>query len=276
LRRTFFSSSSSQPSHLRLIRGGAALVRTSGSGIRITCSAAASASRSSGSSTAPIVSLVWRRRSKAWLPIGREDGGARAGRADGAAALSGDRDMAIEDANMSAPLLLPAILDPIEAPAKAIRPRVSKAAGPGRSGCGGPCLIFARIQADARDARSWERDMNLAFLLSLQAAATPAPPAARIGATDFDLAKVRRSASPIDVHSLFGCDRSGGADIVVCARRAGPAYPLEEMARIFEAGPLRAETGLGSGLTGNIHVEDVEFPGGLHSHRIMIGVKMPF
>lgn len=120
--------------------------------------------------------------------------------------------------------------------------------------------------------------MNLAFLLSLQAAGSPAPPPAAatgIARNDFDLARTRRAASPGDVHSLFGCDRSSG-DIVVCARRAGPAYPLEEMARIYEPKPLRAETGIGNGLTGNVHVEDVAFPNGQHSHRIMIGVKMPF
>ena len=48
------------------------------------------------------------------------------------------------------------------------------------------------------------------------------------------------------------------------------------MARIFEPKPLKAETGLGNGLTGNIHVEDVEFPNGQHSKRLMIGVKAPF
>jgi hypothetical protein len=121
--------------------------------------------------------------------------------------------------------------------------------------------------------------MNLAFLLSLQAAAAPAPvppSPPRIGATDFDLARVKPSASPGDVHSLFGCDRSSGTEIVVCARRAGPAYPLEEMARIFEPGPLRAETGIGHGATANVHVEDFVFPNGQRSHRIMLGVKMPF
>ena len=119
--------------------------------------------------------------------------------------------------------------------------------------------------------------MNLAFLLSLQAAASPAPPpAAPFRTSDFDLARYRRSAPPADVHGLFHCDDSSNSEIVVCARRAGPAYPMEEMARIFEPKPLTAEVGIGHGATANVHVEDVAFPGGLHSHRVMLGVKLPF
>jgi hypothetical protein len=119
--------------------------------------------------------------------------------------------------------------------------------------------------------------MNLAFLLSLQAAASPAPPPpSRIAPADFDLARYKPSTPPGDVHSLFVCDDSSNSEIVVCARRAGWAYPLEEMARIFEARPLKAETGIGNGARANVHVEDVEFPNGQHSHRVMVGVKLPF
>ena len=124
--------------------------------------------------------------------------------------------------------------------------------------------------------------MHLALLLSLQVAAAPAPPPAtapRIGAGDFDLAKVKASAPPGDVHSLFHCDRSGDSAIVVCARRAGPAYPLDEMARIFEAKPLRAETGIGNGATANVHVEQgvpPQLPPGVKTNRIMVGIKLPF
>jgi hypothetical protein len=126
--------------------------------------------------------------------------------------------------------------------------------------------------------------MNLAFLLSLQAAASPAPlPATRIAAADFDLAKYIRPAPPRDIHSLFVCDRSTGSDIVVCARRAGPAYPIEEMARIFEPRPLRAEAGIGRGTTAGVHVEQAQFGAdtpsahsGLTSNRIMVGIKQSF
>ena len=119
--------------------------------------------------------------------------------------------------------------------------------------------------------------MTLILLMSLQAAASSAPPPPRrIGIGDFDLARTRPAASRADLHSLFACDNSSNAEIVVCARRAGPAYPIEEMARMFEAKPLKAETGLGHGVTGNVHVEDFEFPNGQHSHRVMVGVKLPF
>src|SRR4051812_26294177 len=98
--------------------------------------------------------------------------------------------------------------------------------------------------------------MNLLLLMSLQAAASPAPPPAAdpgMRAIRFDLAKVRRSGQPAGIHDLFVCDRSGG-DLVVCGHRAGPRYPIEEMAGIFEAKPLRAEMRLGSGATGDVHV----------------------
>jgi hypothetical protein len=119
--------------------------------------------------------------------------------------------------------------------------------------------------------------MNLLLLISLQAAASPAPPPAAIR---FDLAKVRRAP---DVHGLFTCDRSGG-DVVVCGHRAGPAYPLDEMARIFEAKPLRAEKGIGGGAVAGAHLEQVQLGSGnsgsahsgLTSNRVMIGIKTPF
>lgn len=116
--------------------------------------------------------------------------------------------------------------------------------------------------------------MKLVLLLGLQAA-TPAPPAApRVDAIQFDLAKAGQ-ARDRGVRGLFECDRSGDA-IVVCGRRAGPAYPLEEMARIFEPKHIRAETGLGNGATGDVHTEQVAMPNGRISKRVMVGIKMPF
>jgi hypothetical protein len=111
--------------------------------------------------------------------------------------------------------------------------------------------------------------MNLLLLIGLQAAASPALESAAIS---FDLAKVRRAPT---VHGLFSCDRSGG-DVVVCGHRAGPAYPLEEMARIFEAKPLRAERGLGGGAVADVHAEGARMPQGRVSNRIMFGIKTPF
>jgi hypothetical protein len=125
--------------------------------------------------------------------------------------------------------------------------------------------------------------MKLLLLLSLQAAAAPAPAPAYdgIGAADFDLAKVKR-ADGLD--TLFACDKAGGSEIVVCGRRRGYAYPLDEMAKIFEAKPLRAETGLGNGAVADVRLEQVDLGpslspsahGGLRSNRIMVGIKMPF
>jgi hypothetical protein len=115
--------------------------------------------------------------------------------------------------------------------------------------------------------------MKLFLLLSLQAAAAPAPapPASsKVDAIRFDLARVR----PAD--PLADCDRSDGSEIVVCGRRKAYAYPLDKMAKIYERGPLRAETGIGGGATVDVHVEDAQLGSGLISHRVMLRLKMPF
>src|SRR4051812_34298676 len=113
-----------------------------------------------------------------------------------------------------------------------------------------------------QDGAAVERGMNLLLLIGLQAAASPAPPPAaapRASAIHFDLAKVRGVGQPAGIHGLFVCDRSGG-DVVVCGHRAGPAYPMEEMARIYEPKHIRAEFGLGNGATGDVHTEQVAMP----------------
>jgi hypothetical protein len=123
--------------------------------------------------------------------------------------------------------------------------------------------------------------MNLLLLVSLQAAASPAPPPAAIS---FDLARVRRTGRAAGVHDLFTCDRTGG-DVVVCGHRPGPAYPLDDMAKIFEPRPIRAETDLGGGAKGGVYVQQVQFGAGgdnssghsgLTSNRILVGIKTPF
>jgi hypothetical protein len=116
--------------------------------------------------------------------------------------------------------------------------------------------------------------MKLFLLLSVQAAAAapaPAPaPSPRVDAIDFDLAHVRPADTAAD------CDRRGGSEIVVCGRRKGYVYPLAEMAKIYEAKPLRAATGLGNGTTGGIGVSQAGMPDGRVSKRIMVTIKVPF
>jgi hypothetical protein len=117
--------------------------------------------------------------------------------------------------------------------------------------------------------------MSLALLMGFQAAAAAAPaPAADVAPVDFDLRHYRASDSSSDL--LGACPRGEGATIVVCGRRRAEPYPLEEMARIYEPRPLRAETSLGDGVTGNVHVEQVRFPDGSVANRIMVGIKLPF
>jgi hypothetical protein len=114
--------------------------------------------------------------------------------------------------------------------------------------------------------------MPLTFLLALQAAAAPAPPLLEL---DFDLARY----SPAEFGLDGGCNHADPSAIVVCARGPGGAYPLAQMARIFE--PHRhvvAETHLTGNLTGNVRVErnDMAADRGVVPNRIMVGLRLPF
>jgi hypothetical protein len=114
--------------------------------------------------------------------------------------------------------------------------------------------------------------MPLALLLALQAAAAPAPAPGPLQ-LDFDLARFSPSGFGL---SERACDRSGPSAIVVCGHRVAGAYPLAEMARIFEPGRLVAQTRLTGNLTGDVHVESVPMDRGAVSNRVMVGLRLPF
>jgi hypothetical protein len=107
----------------------------------------------------------------------------------------------------------------------------------------------------------------------LQAAAPPPPPPL-VAPIDFYLARYR----PGDFGAPGRDCRSGdAAAIVVCGRRSSTGtYPLDEMAAIFESGPLIAETRLTGNLQGAAFVEAVELAPGLVSNRFMVGIRLPF
>lgn len=120
--------------------------------------------------------------------------------------------------------------------------------------------------------------MTLALLLSLQAAAPApppslpsAPPSAGLLDVDFDLAHWKPPAS-----ACSAADRVESGGILVCGRRPSTAYPLERMARIFEAGPGDAETGLFGTVRGGAYVQSVAYSNGTVAKRIMVGIKLPF
>jgi hypothetical protein len=121
-----------------------------------------------------------------------------------------------------------------------------------------------------------EQLMPLTLVLALQAAAATAPPTSPpFLDLDFDLARYNAELGLDD----RGCNRSDPSAIIVCARRpGGGAYPLAQMARIFEPGRLIAETHLTGNLTGNVHVErgDIAADRGAVPQRIMVGLRLPF
>ena len=117
--------------------------------------------------------------------------------------------------------------------------------------------------------------MSLALMLVLQAAVPPpAPPL--VAPIDFDLARYR----PADFGpgaAARACRNGDPAAIVVCGRRSSTGtYPLDEMAAIFEPGPLVAETRLTGNLQGRAFVEAVELAPGMVSTRFMVGIRLPF
>jgi hypothetical protein len=113
--------------------------------------------------------------------------------------------------------------------------------------------------------------MSLALLLALQAAPpAPAEPQARAG--PLPIAFALATAKPADP---CGAAPSEASDIVVCGRRPG-VYDFEKWERMFEAGPLVAETSLGGGAVARAYVESVEMPNGQVSKRAMVGVKIKF
>ncbi len=119
--------------------------------------------------------------------------------------------------------------------------------------------------------------MSLPLLLALQAVATPASSEIVLTPIDFDLAGVRPLDSGRGATRPQGCDRSDPNAIVVCGRRpSGGAYPIEQWQRVFALDPIRAEMRLTGNLVGSAVVEQVVFPRGEVSNRVMLRIRMPF
>ncbi len=116
--------------------------------------------------------------------------------------------------------------------------------------------------------------MSLALMLVLQAAVPPPAPAP--AAIDFDLARYRPADARFAI-TARPCLSSDPATIVVCGRRpSGGAYPFEEMARIFAARPLVAETRLSGNVIGDVHGESVTLDRSAVSHRAMVRIRLGF
>ena len=114
--------------------------------------------------------------------------------------------------------------------------------------------------------------MTLALLLALQAAAGPAGRGA-VAPVDFDLARAR-PAEPVLRRACVGATPD---EIVVCGRPPpGGDYPLEDVAKIYESGPLDSEVSLGEGVRGSVTVDSVGLPNGEISKRVMVNVGVKF
>jgi len=115
--------------------------------------------------------------------------------------------------------------------------------------------------------------MSLALMMLVQAAA-PAPPPA-LAAVDFDLARYQ----PADAERWAlgpACDRTDPSAIIVCGRRGRGTYPLDEMADLYEARRIVAETGIIGNVTGGVYVQGAEIAPGMVSNRLLVGIRIPF
>jgi len=114
--------------------------------------------------------------------------------------------------------------------------------------------------------------MSMALLLVLQAAAPVQTPPIH-----FDLAKLKPGGSGLTMPAFSRrCERGDSSEIVVCGRRYGGGYRVVKLSSEFEPKPTVAEAGLVGNVTGNVHLESVQFPNGEVSNRVMIGFKLPF
>ena len=132
--------------------------------------------------------------------------------------------------------------------------------------------------------------MALTLILALQAVApapaAPAPVAPAAGGPGWAMADpgaLRGLIDPAGTGLVPGpdgnCRNAPASDVLVCGRRprGGGDYPLAQWSRIFgPEAPLRAETNLGGGVTGRAYAEDVAMDRGAISHRVMVGIKLPF
>lgn len=115
--------------------------------------------------------------------------------------------------------------------------------------------------------------MSLSLILALQAA-TPAAPLALAG-IDFDLARFRPAgAAPWGTGRR--CRIGDPETITVCGRRAGGAYPLDEMALIFAPRPLRTEMNVADNMTADVHLEAGPTDRGAVSNRAMVRLRLGF
>lgn len=107
--------------------------------------------------------------------------------------------------------------------------------------------------------------------LAVQSGSAPAP--SGLAPVYFDLAEARTDGE--ETGGIARC-RGRPGELVVCGRRRGNDYPLEEMERRYRWEPPKAEIGLGGGTTARAYLDQVELPQGQISKRVMVGIKLPF
>jgi hypothetical protein len=112
--------------------------------------------------------------------------------------------------------------------------------------------------------------MSLSLILALQAAMPAAPPA--LAAIDFDLSRFQ----PAEPRLPGRCAAGDPEAITICGRRTRGTYPLDEMARIFEPGPLRTEMSVAHNMTADVHVEAGPIDRGAVSNRAMVRLRLGF
>jgi hypothetical protein len=92
------------------------------------------------------------------------------------------------------------------------------------------------------------------------------------------LAFVTLAASAAPAAAGDDCNRSRGADIVICGSRSGPnPYRLPKLPQRYDPRQIRAETNAIPGVKTRAHVDTVAAtPDGYPSNRLMVTFSLPF
>ena len=92
------------------------------------------------------------------------------------------------------------------------------------------------------------------------------------------LAFLTLAASAAPAAAADDCNRSRGADIVICGSRTGPnPYRLPKLPQKYDAKRIRAETNVIPGVKTSAHVDTVAAtPDGYRSNRLMVTFSLPF
>lgn len=111
--------------------------------------------------------------------------------------------------------------------------------------------------------------MAFVLILLLQAALPPADPAWQTEGSERSL--------QLKILPEQDCTAQDSKEIVVCGTRGdSDRYRIPRLGSEYETGALKAEMNLMKGVTGGVQLDQVAFPNGTVSKRLMVTAKIKF